>query len=308
LSNITRRFAIALALSTAAFSAQAQDQVTIGLAVANLQADFFNQIKESVEAAAAEQGIEVITVDARGDSATQVSQIQDLITREVDALIYIPAGATAAAVPVNEARAAGIPVVTVDRNPEGSPGDTFIATDSVLAAHELGDYVCEISGGTGVLAIIQGQLGTTPELDRDEGFTAAMADCPGITEAARQGSNAWMQDEGFAITQDMLQRRPDISIIFGRADALAMGAAQAAQVAGLTDVIIVGFDGDRAGLEAVKAGTLSATMTQQTQGMGRLALSSALALIAGETVPAEQLQPATLTTAENVDGFIAEHP
>ncbi|WP_245500748.1 substrate-binding domain-containing protein [Rhizobium sp. BK251] len=291
-----------------AFAAHAQDKVTIGLAVANLQADFFNQIKESVEKAAKDQGVEVVTVDAKGDSATQVSQIQDLITRQIKALIYIPAGATAATVPVKAAKEAGIPVVTVDRNPDGAPGDTFIATDSVAAAKELGDYVCKVSGGKGVLAIIQGQLGTTPEQDRDKGFTEAMTSCPGISEAGRQASNAWMQDEGFAIAQDMLQRNPNISIFFGRADALALGAAQAAKVAGLTDAVIVGFDGDRAGLEAVKAGTLKATMTQQTQGMGRLALQSALDLVGGKKLAPEQLQPATLTTTDNVDGFIKEHP
>jgi len=299
-------FASALMLAVTFHSAHAQ-QRTVGVAVANLQADFFNQIKESVEKAAEGTDVRIITVDARGDSATQVSQIQDLITRKVDAIIYIPAGATAATVPVRAARAAGIPVVTVDRNPEGAPGDTFIATDSVHAARELGQYVCQITGGTGNLAIIQGQLGTTPEIDRDTGFKQAMAACPGIREVARQASNMWMQDEGFAIAQDMLQRNPAINIIFGRADALAMGAAQAAKIAGKS-VLIVGFDGDRAGLEAIKSGVFQATMTQQTQHMGRLALQSALDLIDGKSVPAQQLQPATLTTADNVDGFIAEHP
>ena len=66
-----------------------------------------------------------------------MSQIQDLLTRKIDALIYIPAGATAASVPVKTAKAAGVPVVAVDRNPADAPGDTFIATDSVAAAKEL---------------------------------------------------------------------------------------------------------------------------------------------------------------------------
>ena len=80
--------------STSPVIAQQKD-VTIGLAVANLQADFFNQIKQSVEAEAKAKDVTVITVDAKGDSATQVSQVQDLITCGIKALIYIPAGATA---------------------------------------------------------------------------------------------------------------------------------------------------------------------------------------------------------------------
>jgi ribose transport system substrate-binding protein len=291
-------------------AAVAQEQKVVGLAVANLQADFFNQIKQSVEAAGQEMGVEIITVDAKGDAAAQVNQIQDLLTRQVQALIYIPAGATAASVPVKAAKAAGVPVVTVDRNPADAPGDSFIATNSVEAAKDLAKHVCELTGGTGKLLVIQGQTGTTPELDRDKGFQEGLAEnCPGVEEVARQASTMWAQDEGFNITQDMLQRYPDVNVIFGRADALALGAAQAVKVANLDhDVFIVGFDGDVAGLKAVQDGTLDATMTQRTQAMGRLALETALALIDGEEAPAEQLQPATLTTQDNVGPFIEQHP
>ena len=75
--------------------ASAEGVKKIGLAVPNLQADFFNQIKQSVEAEGKAKGVKVITVDAQGNSSTQVSQIEDLITRQIDVLIYIPAGATA---------------------------------------------------------------------------------------------------------------------------------------------------------------------------------------------------------------------
>jgi ribose transport system substrate-binding protein len=302
--------ALVLAVSPLALgSGSAAEPVKVGLAVANLQADFFNQIKQSVERNAKDMGATVITVDAKGDGATQVSQIQDLVNQQVQALIYIPAGAAAAAIPVKTAKAAGIPVVAVDRNPADAPGDTFIATNSVAAAKTLGDYVCKITGGTGELAIVQGQIGTTPELDRDKGFKEAMASCPGIKEVSREASKMWMKDEGFNIAQNMLQRDPNINIFFGRADALALGAAQAAKAANLGHKIwVFGFDGDLAGLKAVKDGTLDATMTQRTQYMGKLALQSALDLVAGKTVPAEQLQDAALTIKDNVDQYIADHP
>ncbi len=288
--------------------AQSKD-VTIGLAVANLQADFFNQIKQSVEAEAKAKGVTVVTVDAKGDSATQVSQVQDLITRGIKALIYIPAGATAAGVPVKAAKAANIPVICVDRTPPDAPGDTFIATDSVSAAKTLGEYVGKITDGKGKIGILQGQLGTTPEQDRDKGFNEALNDFPGLEVVAKQPSKAWMQDEGFAIGQDMLQRHPDITVFFGRADALALGAARAVKVANVDHkVVVVGFDGDVAGLKAVRDGTLQATMTQQTQGMGRLALNSALDVINGKTLPKEQLQEAVLTTKDNVGPYIEKHP
>jgi ribose transport system substrate-binding protein len=290
-------------------SSSAQEKKTVGLAVANLQADFFNQIKQSVDAEAKAKGVSLIVADAKGDAATQVDQMQDLITRGVKAIIYIPAGATAAGVPVKAAKKANIPVVNVDRNAPDAPGDTFIATDSVGAARTLGEYACKVTGGKANLAILQGQLGTTPEMDRDKGFNEALANCPGIKVVAKQPSKAWMQDEGFAIAQDMLQRYPNIDAFFGRADALALGAAHAVKVANVGHKVwIFGFDGDVAGLKAVRDGTLDATMTQKTQYMGKLALDSALDLIDGKQLPKEQLQEAVLTTKENVGPFIDKHP
>ena len=232
-----------------------------------------------------------------------------LMTRGVKAIIYIPAGATAAGVPVKAAKKANIPVINVDRNAPDAPGDTFIATDSVGAARTLGEYVCKVTGGKANIAILQGQQGTTPELDRDKGFNEALANCPGIKVVAKQPSKAWMQDEGFAIAQDMLQRFPNINAFFGRADALALGAAHAVKVANVgSKVWIFGFDGDVAGLKAVRDGVLDATMTQKTQFMGKLALDSALDLIDGKQLPKEQLQEAVLTTKENVGPFIESHP
>ena len=76
------------------------EQKTVGLAVATLQQNFFNQIKQAVEEQGESKDVAIITVDAGGDPARQVSQVQDLLTQNIDALIYIPAGTAAASVPV----------------------------------------------------------------------------------------------------------------------------------------------------------------------------------------------------------------
>jgi ribose transport system substrate-binding protein len=290
-------------------SAQAAEVKKIGLAVANLQANFFNQIKQSVEAEAGKKNIKIITVDAKGDGPTQINQVQDLLTQNIDALIYIPAGAAAATVPTKLAHAAGVPVVNVDRNAAGAPGDTFIATDSVTSAKAVCGYIIGKAGGAGKMVIIHGQKGTTPEVDRMKGCSEVIAANPGVKVVAEQYSNIWSQDEGFQIMQNMLQAHPDVSIVFAQADALALGAAQAIKVAGPSQKVwLAGFDGDTAALEALKNGVFDVTATQQTQLMGRMAVESATKLGAGEKVPAEQLMDATLTTKENVAGFIANHP
>ncbi len=207
--------AVAAAAMVAAFGANAKEAKTIGLAVANLQANFFNQIKESVEAEGAAKGVKIITVDAKGDAATQVNQIQDLLAQNIDALIYIPAGATAAAVPVKAAHAASVPVVNVDRNAEGAPGDTFIATNSVESAKEVCTWIAKQAGGKGEMLIIHGQKGTTPEVDRSKGCAEALTAFPDIKVVGQLWSEGWHQDEGFKLTQDLLQAHPKTNISLG---------------------------------------------------------------------------------------------
>ena len=107
----------------------------------------------------------------------------------------------------------------------------------------------------------------------------------------------------------MLQAHPDISVFFGQADAMALGAAQAVRVANVGHkVTIVGFDGDIAGLKAVRDGTIDATMTQQTQKMGRMAVDSAQTLIDGGKVPAQQLVARLPATKANAKAEVHREP
>jgi ribose transport system substrate-binding protein len=300
------------AFTAASTASQAEVGIEkIGLAVPNLQADFFNQIKLGVENYAGKLGIEVIVADAKNDTATQVSQVQDFITQGIDAFIYIPAGAAAAAVPTRLARAEGIPVINVDREPEGAPGDTVIYGENVLSAYQVCDHIIELAGGSGKMVIVHGQKGTTPEVQRFEGCKRAIDENPGVELVAQQWSQMWSPDEGFSITQNMLQANPDVTMIFGQADGLAMGAAKAVEVAGLADKVIVGgYDGDVAALEYLAdcKGTFVVTATQSTQAMGVLAVNSAIAVHHGASVPARQIPNAVLTTCDNAEEFVKNHP
>jgi len=122
----------------------------------------------------------------------------------------------------------------------------------------------------------------------------------------------WAQDKAFSVAQDMIQANPDIDVFWGQADAMALGAAQAVANANLSPKpMVVGFDGDKAGLQAVRDGKVDATMVQQTQLMGKMAVDSAIDLVNGQSVPAEQLQEAFLLTKNDkakAEKYIAQHP
>jgi ribose transport system substrate-binding protein len=300
--------ALALALPGAL---TAEEVKKIGLAVPNLQADFFNQIKIGVENYAKEKGIEVVVMDAKNDTNTQVSQVQDLLTQDIDAFIYIPAGAAAAAVPTRLARDAGIPVINVDRFPPDAPGDTFIGGEGVNSSYEVCSHIIAKAGGSGKMAIIHGQKGTTPEVDRTEGCMKAVGENPGVELVDQQWTNMWSADEGFSITQNLLQAHPDLKIIFGQADGIAMGAAKAVEGAGLqAQVVIGGYDGDMSALEYLSkcSGPFVVTATQSTRTMGKLAVDSALAVAAGQAVPESQVSAAVLTPCDKAGEFLSNHP
>jgi ribose transport system substrate-binding protein len=281
----------------------------IGVAVADLGAPFFNAIRLGAESVGKEKGYDVSVEDAQGDAQRQVDQVQGFITKQVGAIVYVPAGAAAASVPVEAANDADIPVIAVDRKPDGGDVLTFIASDSVAAARTLGEWYARQVDGRGDLAVLQGQIGTTPENDRKRGFDEGIAGSE-IRIVAQQAAN-WNQEQGHRAAQTILQAHPDLRGFFGRSDAMALGAAEAASQAGVRDrLVIVGFDGLPAGLQGVKNGDLDATMVQQAYKMGRLAAENAIAAIEGRAdgIPAEQLQEAFLATRENVDRYIAEQP
>lgn len=308
-TTLLRSVALLAATALVPLSAGAAEVKKIGLAVPNLSANYFIQIQESVEEYGATKGIEVITVNANNDSATQVSQVQDLLTQNIDAFIYIPAGAAAATVPTRLARAQGIPVVNVDRNADSEPGDTFIAGEGIKSAYEVCSHLINLAGGEGEMLMVHGQKGVTPEVNRTQGCMQAIDEHDGVNLAAEQWSERWSQDEGFSITQNLLQANPTVTMIFGQADGLAMGAAKAVSAAGLEQRIYVGgYDGDTGALLALNEGVFDVTATQSTRTMGRLAVDSAIKLAAGESVPAEQIIDAVLTTQENVQQFIDNHP
>lgn len=307
----TKKLLLACAVSASLVSAGAgaAEVKKIGLAVPNLSANYFIQIKESVEEYAAKKGIKVITVNANDDSSTQVSQVQDLMTQNIDAFLYIPAGAAAATVPPRLARAAGIPVVNLDRNAETEPGDTFIAGEGIKSAYEVCNHIIGLANGKGEMIMIHGQKGVTPEVNRTKGCEQAIAENPGVKLVANQWSERWSQDEGFSITQNLLQAYPKVNLIFGQADGLAMGAAKAVAASGTKQRVFVGgYDGDTGALLAIQKGVFDVTATQSTRAMGRLAVDSAIKLAAGGSVPKEQIIDAVLTTSANVDAFIVDHP
>lgn len=275
----------------------------IGVSVADQKSLFYVAAVQGMQAEADRRGYELVVTSANNNSSQQVNQVDDLLTQQVGALILTSQDSTAAAASVRAANQVNVPVVAVDQRPESGAGElaTYIATDSVKAAYELCTWMFEQIGGSGDIAILHGVLGSTAEIQRTQGCQNALAENPGIRVVADETAN-WDETEAFRATQNILSANPELKAVFGESDAMAMGAAKAAQQAGRTGMTFVGIDGFPTMFDAVASGLTQATMAQQPYVMGALAVDNAIALIEGNggDIPAEQFQDTVLINADTV--------
>jgi ribose transport system substrate-binding protein len=276
---------------------------TIGIAVADQKSLFYVAAVDGMEQAADEAGYKLVTLSANNNSSQQVNQVQDLITQQVDVIIFIAQDATSAAAGVKLANDAGIPIIAVDQKPESGNGQlaTYIATDSVAAAEELCTWLFDQFGGVGDIAILQGPLGATAELQRSEGCDKALANYPDVNVVAKESAN-WDETEAFTASQNILTANPELKAIFGESDAMALGAAKAAQQEGRTGMFFAGIDGFPTMFEAVSDGLTHATMAQQPYLMGQLSVQDAVKIAegAGDDIAEVQYQDTVLVTGANV--------
>lgn len=254
---------------------------SIGLAVSTLSNPFFVSLQEGAEAKAEELGVELYVTDAGDDAAVQTSNVEDLISKGISVLIVNPVDSDAIAPAVEDAIAAGIKVIAVDRVVNGVEVDCSIASDNVMGAELATEYIVELVGEGAEVAELQGVTGASATNDRGEGFHN-VADTKLNVVASQTAS--FDRAEGMTVMENILQAQPGIKAVFAHNDEMALGAVEAC--AG-KDIVIVGFDATDDALAAVEAGTMAGTIAQQPELMGATAVETAVKLINGETVEKE---------------------
>jgi len=283
-------------------SAQAAGkQKVIGVAVADQKSLFYIAAVDGMKKAAKANNVKLIVLSADNDANKQVGQVNNLITQNVDALVFIAQDATAAAAGVKAANKAKIPVIAVDQKPQSGNGvlATYIATNSVAAGEELCTWLFKQIGNKGEIGILHGVLGSTAEVERTKGCQNALAKTPGIKVVAEATAN-WDETQAYKAVQNMLQANPGIVAIYGESDAMGLGAAKAAKDAN-RKIIAVGIDGFPTMVAGIKAGLTQATQAQVPYLMGQQGITDALKVLAGKKLPAVQYKPTVLVTTENAN-------
>ena len=260
-----------------------QKQGTIGFSVSTQNNPFFVSLKKGVEEQAKTMGLKVKIVDAQNDPAKQANDISDLLESGVTVLIVNPVDSAAISTSVEAANNKKIPVITVDRSADKGTVVSHIASDNVKGGEMAAQLIAEKVGKAAKVAEIEGIPGASATRERGQGFhNVADKD---LTVVAKQSAD-FDRTKGLNVATNILQANPDVQAIFAHNDEMALGAIQAAKSAGKT-IFIVGFDGTADADKAVKDGTLAATIAQQPDQMGKIAIDTAQKVIKGEAVEAK---------------------
>lgn len=264
------------------FEEKEASELVIGASISTLNNPFFVSLDEGIHDLADEKDAEVKSVDAQNDTAKQSNDIDDLIQQGVDILLINPVDSSAITPAVESANSAGIPVITIDRSSDGGDILTLVASDNVEGGEIAANYIVEMSGEGVDTVQLEGVPGASAARERGEGFNNVAEESLNLIDS--QTAN-FDRAEGLNVMENILQANPDIQAVFAQNDEMALGAIEAIESAGLSDSIqVVGFDGTEDGIEAVEAGRLSATVAQQPEEMGRLAMQAAFDYFSGETL------------------------
>ncbi len=284
------------AASPTAAPAQGSGEITIGLVISTLNNPFFVTLRDGAQRAADAAGVKLTIVDAQDDSAKMIAGIEDLITKKVNALIINPTDSDAVVPAIQKANAAGIPVFTVDRGANGGTVVSHIASDNVAGGRMAAEFLCNAIGGKGKVVELQGIAGTSAARDRGQGFNEYMStSCQGVEIVAQQTAD-FNRDRGLRVFENILQAQPEINGVFAHNDEMILGAIQAAEAAGRSGIVFVGFDAIDDATKAVQEGKLAATVAQQPDLMGQIAVETAVKYLKGDKVDASIPVPLNLVT------------
>ncbi|WP_020610985.1 substrate-binding domain-containing protein [Sediminispirochaeta bajacaliforniensis] len=310
MKKVTCLISMGLILGASLF-ANGQQEVTVGgtkvggynvaYITPSLDVPFWRYIRHGIESEVKilNANSSVVTYDSKNSANTQSSNVQDAITKQVDAIIVSPTDSASCTNVLELAEDAGIPVVICDIGTDGGTYAAFISTNNKAGAKELGEYVAmKLKKGDEVAQIALNQARINGVL-RKEGFNEGIATVGAVDVGFKQMEKVNRQ-EGETYTQDLITAHPELKAIFCHSEDPSMGCCSALESAGRTDVMVVGFDCSPDVVEAIQDGRMLATAAQQPVLMGRKAADCIDKILQGETVEKEIKMNTLLVTQDNI--------
>ncbi|MEL7424448.1 MAG: substrate-binding domain-containing protein [Bacteroidota bacterium] len=242
--------------------------------------------------------------DAAGNNEKQIAQVRSLMQRGIDLLIISPNEAEPITPVVEEAFNKGIPVVILDRRTTSPFYTAFVGADNYEIGQIAGRYTSNMLEGQGRIAEIWGLPGSTPAIDRHNGFQEVIDDFTEIEIVTRIDGDWEME-----VAKAKLATRPavldSIDLIYAHNDVMALAAYSAVQHLPKRErPYILGVDGlagSNGGVQFVDEGILDATFLYPTGG--KEAIQVAINILTNASFQKETILQTTVIDSSNVRIF-----
>jgi ribose transport system substrate-binding protein len=294
-------------------TAAVADTMTIGITQNNVGVDSYQTTYERAFIAAAEANpnVNVVVLDAGGDVARQIAQMEDLIQQAVDAIIIWPTNGEAVIPAVRKAHNAGIPVVVTNSN-IAVQGFDFVASfsgpDNITQGARSAEIMCDKFKDMGIegearVVQISGQPGYTTAIERQKGFDDRLPEvCPDVTLVETQPGD-WNREKSQQVMEAFLVKYDDIDGVYAGDDNMGVGALNAAKAAGREGIIFVGATNFAVGYDAMAAGDYWGSIYQSPVDDAEAALKTAIDILNGEELPFLNYFDTPKITQDNMDAF-----
>jgi len=276
----------------------------IAVVLKNFTNPFWLTHQKAAEQAGKDFGLEItVLAPTKPDNVEeQIRILEDLVSKKVDAVVLAPANTQAIAAGVRKLNAAKILVVYDNTRGSGGEFVAYIGADNILVGRTMAEEMVKRMGGKGKLLVLEGFPGQQTADDRLKGVKEVLAKNPGIQFISQTGK--WTLDEGRNVTENTLQRWPDLNAIIGIGGEMSLGAVEAVKAAGKEGKIIISsMDVYPAQVAAVKAGKVDYTISQAPGDQAYWSVVAAIRALNGEKVPHEIRTPVVIVTKENVDKY-----
>lgn len=310
--NFRRVLAVGISVATicsmSMMSAAASDGTGLKIALSSqhLTNDFNRGVLAGVEAKAEEMGVELVTANAQGDTNKQVSDIENFLSMDVDAVIIGGGEGPAFASVMQEMAEKGIPCITVDIVSENSTCN--LTSDNFNGGEQLALYVSNKLSGVGNILVLDTPGWKSLEI-RIRMLEAVIEDYPelNIVQTISVGTQDAVNNY-YKEVRAYLQGNSDIDCIYCSWGLAAVGAAQAVKELGLQDdIFVVCTDADQVVLEEMRGedSPLTAVVGQYPDQLGSGAVEMAVSAANGEDVPGEAYAPIILIEKENPQAWFS---
>ena len=224
--------------------------------------------REILREVASRPGLAVDIRVAANNNDRQIADIRDMVAGGIDVLLVSPNESEALTPVVEEVYRSGIPVVLIDRKIGSQLYTAYIGADNHEVGHVAGSYVADQHRNGGEILMIELPSTISPGVERSRGFRAAIQVNPALEIVETLEANG-LEDLNRQLPS-MLQRHPNLRVIFGHTDQFAELAHIIASHQGRADsIFFVGIDGipgTGRGIEAVEDGILDASILYPTGG------------------------------------------